>query len=217
MESLDISTPTPTRRLTREESRQQTRERLLHAAADVFRRQGYAGASMEAVAEAAGYSKGAVYSNFETKADLYVAMMKEFKRGTEDLPTEDQSLEAYIDGLERSLERQVTEDPQWVRLSAEAWLAAASDPRIREGAGDWRTQMGHMIERQLDEAGLELRFTGRELGILLGALAEGLALDHHLEPDAIDPKLLGRAARVLSGLESAQATPRSGVDGTEET
>ena len=76
--------------------------------------------------------------------------------------------------------------------------------------------MGEMIDGQIARAGVELRFTGRELGVILGALAEGLALDHHLEPGAIDPKLLGRAARVLSGLESSEATPRGGVDVTEE-
>jgi AcrR family transcriptional regulator len=56
------------RRLTREQARQQTRERLLDSAAEVFKRLGYHGATLEAVAEAAGYTKGAVYSNFETKS-----------------------------------------------------------------------------------------------------------------------------------------------------
>jgi len=61
-------------RLTRDERRAQTRERLIDAAADVFNRLGYHGASLEAVADAAGYTKGAVYSNFASKADLFVAL-----------------------------------------------------------------------------------------------------------------------------------------------
>jgi len=61
-------------RLTRDERRAQTRERLLDAAAEVFNRLGYHGASLEAVAEAAGYTKGAVYSNFASKAELFVAL-----------------------------------------------------------------------------------------------------------------------------------------------
>jgi len=58
-------------RLTREQSRAQTRERLLASAAVVFAREGYAGASVDRIAEEAGYSKGALYSNFASKDELF--------------------------------------------------------------------------------------------------------------------------------------------------
>ena len=61
-------------RLTREQKRQQTRELLLDAAAEVFSRQGFHAASVDEVAETAGFSKGAVYSNFESKEDLFLAL-----------------------------------------------------------------------------------------------------------------------------------------------
>jgi AcrR family transcriptional regulator len=51
-------------RLTREESQALTRERILQAAGDVVARDGYDGASVDRIADAAGYSKGAFYSNF---------------------------------------------------------------------------------------------------------------------------------------------------------
>lgn len=57
-------------RLTREESRAITRERILQAAGDVVARDGYDGASVDRIAEAAGYSKGAFYSNFSSKEDV---------------------------------------------------------------------------------------------------------------------------------------------------
>lgn len=57
-------------RLTREQSRAITRERILQAAGDVVARDGYDGASVERIAEAAGYSKGAFYSNFSSKEDV---------------------------------------------------------------------------------------------------------------------------------------------------
>jgi len=65
--------PLPRRpaRLTREQSRAQTRERLLASAAVVFAREGYAGASVDRIAEEAGYSKGALYSNFASKDELF--------------------------------------------------------------------------------------------------------------------------------------------------
>src|SRR5258708_12401897 len=63
-------------RLTRAESRRRTRVHLLEAAAEVFARRGFHGASVEEVAEVAGYTKGAVYSNFTSKDDLFLAVLE---------------------------------------------------------------------------------------------------------------------------------------------
>ncbi|MBB3221038.1 TetR/AcrR family transcriptional regulator [Pseudoduganella umbonata] len=71
-------------RLTREQSRARTRERLLAAAAVVFTREGYAGASIDRIAEEAGYSKGAMYSNFASKDELFFAMFDYYALGQAD-------------------------------------------------------------------------------------------------------------------------------------
>jgi len=63
-------------RLTREQSQAVTREKLLDAARTVFARDGYGGASIERVADEAGFSKGAVYSNFQNKEDLFLAVLE---------------------------------------------------------------------------------------------------------------------------------------------
>lgn len=62
-------------RLTREQSRMRTRERILASAAIVFTREGYAGASVDRIAEEAGYSKGALYSNFVSKDVLFLELV----------------------------------------------------------------------------------------------------------------------------------------------
>ena len=67
-----VSTTRPNRR---EEQRAQTRLDLLDAAARVFAERGYHGASVDLVAEAAGYTKGAVYSNFDSKEDLFLELL----------------------------------------------------------------------------------------------------------------------------------------------
>jgi AcrR family transcriptional regulator len=64
------------KRLTREESRAQTRERLVEAAFQLFAREGIEAASIDRIAEEAGYSRGAFYSNFETKEDLLAAVIE---------------------------------------------------------------------------------------------------------------------------------------------
>src|SRR5713226_7690587 len=64
------------KKLTRDEKKARTRERLLDAAADVFARRGFHAASLDEVADEAGLTKGAVYSNFTSKDDLIVALIE---------------------------------------------------------------------------------------------------------------------------------------------
>src|SRR5205807_10250328 len=63
-------------RRSREEKKAQTRERLIEAAARVFADKGFATTSLDEVADAAGLTKGAVYSNFENKEDLVRAVLE---------------------------------------------------------------------------------------------------------------------------------------------
>jgi AcrR family transcriptional regulator len=67
-------------RLTRQESRLETRTRLLESAAQLFARGGYEGASVDLIAENAGYSKGAFYSNFESKEAIFLELLDAHKR-----------------------------------------------------------------------------------------------------------------------------------------
>ena len=67
--------PAP-KRLTREESRAVTREKLLASAYEVMAREGYEGASIDRIAEEAGFSKGAFYSNFESKDEIFLELLE---------------------------------------------------------------------------------------------------------------------------------------------
>src|SRR3977135_2425103 len=66
------------KRETRAEKQARTRAELIETAAKVFARRGYKGASVEEIAEEAGYSHGAVYSNFDGKADLFLAVFENY-------------------------------------------------------------------------------------------------------------------------------------------
>ena len=63
-------------RMTREQSKANTRERLLDAARSVFASRGFRGASVEEIASEAGFSTGALYSNFDGKEDLFLVLME---------------------------------------------------------------------------------------------------------------------------------------------
>ena len=67
--------PAP-KRLTREESRALTREKLLASAYEVMAREGYEGASIDRIAEEAGFSKGAFYSNFDSKEEIFLELLE---------------------------------------------------------------------------------------------------------------------------------------------
>ena len=67
-------------RLTRAESHARTRQALLDAAAQVFANRGFGGASLDEIAEVAGYTKGAVYSNFGSKDELFLAVLQDRMR-----------------------------------------------------------------------------------------------------------------------------------------
>src|SRR5918911_418249 len=100
-------------RLTRAEATAQTREQLLEAAERVFLERGFHAASLDAVAEEAGLTKGAVYSRFDSKADLFLAFLDE--RNAKMLETQ----KAWLESLE---------SPDEVRNALRDWWAA----RLRE-------------------------------------------------------------------------------------
>ncbi len=207
-EATPPSSSAPPPRLSREQSRRQTRERLLDAAAEVFKRHGYAKASLDAVAEAAGYTKGAVYSNFRTKADLFTALVDrviEAESGRQAGEMAQVPLDEFIGSLDSIFERQINEDPAWAVLQFEFWLAAMRDPEIRArvvtSTDRARRYAAQMIERSLRDAGRTAPFTPAELAILVNALATGLGIQYQLDPGSFDLSLVVRAARRLFGLD----------------
>jgi AcrR family transcriptional regulator len=194
-------------RLTREERRARTREQLLDAAADVFNRLGYHGASLEAVAEAAGYTKGAVYSNFASKFELFAALAERRSGARREGTTHallGMTIDDFIDAMGEMLRSQAAREETWDVLTIEVWLAAMRDPALRPVvSGDYRemrAELGPLIDRKLAEAGIATPFSGSELATLVSALGSGIILQYYLEAEAIDPTLMARALRQLLGL-----------------
>ena len=124
-------------RLTRAQAKARTREHLLDAAARTFARKGYAAASVEEIAASAGYSIGALYSNFASKEQLFLELMaargeRRVTAVAEVLGTGDP-----VDALAALLERAAGRDPDLMALRAEFWLYAVRNP---EAMGALRVQ-----------------------------------------------------------------------------
>jgi AcrR family transcriptional regulator len=216
--------PTVGGRLSRAERKELTRELLLDAAIEVFAQHGYHGASLEDVAAAAGFTKGAVYSNFATKADLFMALLvRETARRNAALAQAiaGERLEDLPDLAGSWLERQAGEHGDWDVLTVEFWLAAVRDPeigdRLRHGRAGIIEDLGRIVDTRLAEATSAPGFSGREVVLLLDALGTGLLMNSILEPEAASRELFTRAIRALLSWGSAPAAEarRAGVAETD--
>ncbi len=202
--------------MSREERRADTRERLLDAAGQVFNRLGYHGASLEAVAEAAGFTKGAVYSNFATKQDLFLALL-ERSNDARVSATEEAlgawSLEQAIAATPAALRSQAANDEAWDLLTIEFWLAAMRDPKLHErlaaGTREAWERYGRVMDERIAKTGLRPGFTGAQLAQLVNAFTSGLLLQYYLDPEGTDLDAAVRALRRMVGLPDV---PPAGAD-----
>src|SRR6202789_3032456 len=125
----------PRKRLTREESRAQTRSTLISVGRQHFLRYGLGGAVAEKIAEDAGYSRGALYSNFDGKEELFLAVIREEQdRRTEALHSmfkEEPSAKERLRKMREAIADLVT-DPDWIVLRAEFEAGALRNERIRQ-------------------------------------------------------------------------------------
>jgi AcrR family transcriptional regulator len=168
-------------RLTRQESRARTRERLLESARQEFAQSGYGGASIDAIAENAGYSRGAFYANFAGKEDLLLEILRQFL--TRELERTQEFLRAghTPEELHASAERQIDEacaDPTWPLLGLELQLRAARDPAIAKAYEDSQRehhdQLGQLFEELFRLAGKRMPTDRRLLASLMTTIGQAI-------------------------------------------
>jgi len=193
-------------RLNRQERKSQTRERLIDAAAVVFAQRGFETATLDEVAAAAGYTKGAVYSNFASKTELFIALIErriEVQTAEHARRFEGQDLA----GLARSLEAEPDEDPdserQWLLLAVEFWLHAMRDERARllmaEQYERARLASAELIAPLYQTLGQQPSMPPREMAIVIESIGIGLAIQAALDPGAVRMSLQGEViARLLN-------------------
>src|SRR5262245_42880243 len=125
-------------RLTRPERKAKTREEILAAARRVFFSRGFYGATLDEIVEEAGYTKGAVYSNFASKDDLFLAILDErFETRTKAafvVARGAETLEAALRANARLFVEAAQREPGWEPLLVEFWTHASHDPEMRKAA-----------------------------------------------------------------------------------
>ena len=189
-------------RLTRAESQARTRARLLEIARPMFLRDGYAATSLDKVADAAGYTRGAVYSNFRNKDELCMAVLDEIRaeRAGDVLAIlKATTLEERIERFELWAEN-VIGDPGWTRLELEFGVQASADDKLREDLGQRIVGLTELIAAGVRTfEGAQLAMPAEEIGVALLSLGVGLGVFRSIEPK-LPVSALVNTLRVLTGL-----------------
>jgi AcrR family transcriptional regulator len=203
---------TVNKRNRREVKQEQTRARLLEAAAAVFARRGYHVATLEEVAAEAGFTKGAVYSNFESKEALFLALVDD------ELAKRVQEIGAVLEAsassgdieaeAERQFQRFVREEPHWPFLFYEFFAYGARRPDLRAEFIKRRRAVHGVIadgiRAQAEQAGLELPMPAERIAVAFEALMNGLAFNRVLDPRSVPDGLFGLTmSRLLAALLTA--------------
>ncbi len=191
---------------------------VLAAARRVFLARGYHGATLEQIAEEAGFSKGVVYSQFESKADLFLALLEARveERAAENL-TVARSLAGG--GLQVLLEHLIRGDQApagWLLLVIEFRVHAARDPVLsrRYAAIHARTVEGvaQALAMVTGHGGEEPAVPARRLAELAMALSTGTTLEWAATPDAFGGL---RVAEQLAQMLESTAWPAAQAAGSD--
>jgi AcrR family transcriptional regulator len=198
----------PPRRLGREEQRQHTRAQLLDAAQRVFAREGFQGASVAAIATEAGYSHGAIYSNFNGKEDLFLILVEERidARLAKVYQAADAELSRGAEPLEaaRRFVAMLQQEREAYLLLVDFWNQAVREPkaaaRFTERHARLRALIGRIVEGVARDTGFELTLPRDQVATALIALANGFTIERLADPPAAPDELFAHAiAATLRG------------------
>ena len=208
----------PLERLTPEKRRAMTRAHLLAAASEVFAERGFHSATLDEIADAAGFSKGAVYSNFASKEELFLALIQEqgesivrayaaFEEA--EYPDAAAQVAALADVYLRR-DADLTKD--WALLT-EFNLYALRNPELRarlvEGGRAIHERVVELVRRQCQDAGVEPPLAVGDLATLYTAIFQGLWQQKALDPDSVPDDLAAQAIVFISDAIEALGSKRT--------
>jgi AcrR family transcriptional regulator len=189
-------------------TREETRARLFEAAAEVFAEYGVGAATVEQIASAAGFTRGAFYSNFATKDELVIAMLEDHVRRSIahnlELLIEHPDTTSFVDALHTkgSREHDPLHDLPLLHIELILYVARTPEhrPALAEHLRSRRTLVGEIVTKTLRTAGVTRDIDVEEAGALLVAIEDGLRLHRLIDPSATPPDAFLQAVRGLQEL-----------------
>jgi AcrR family transcriptional regulator len=193
--------------LSRVQQTERNRSVVLDAARDVFMARGYHAATLEQIAESAGFSKGVVYSQFESKADLFLSLLEARiaeRAARHANVVAGSGTEGGVRALVEHLAGEDRADPGWLLLVAEFRVHAARDPELnsRYAAAHARTldALAESLAAAAELSGEQLPLAPGVMAEVALALANGSMLEQAANPDAVGGPRVGELiARLLVG------------------
>jgi AcrR family transcriptional regulator len=203
-ETTAVAQSTPAR-MTREQSKANTRERLLAAARSAFASSGFHGASVDEIASRAGFSTGALYSNFDGKEDLFLVLMEreieEHAREIAQAVNVRHSVAERATGGAQQWMTMIEREPELLLLFMEFWAYGVRDaevrPKVAARFAQVRRLLTRLIEDGVREFDLQLALPAEHLAVAVDALADGIARQKLADPSAVPDDLMGRVLALL--------------------
>jgi AcrR family transcriptional regulator len=197
-------------RLTRAQSRQRTRTALVSAAMSVVARSGYAGASVDAIAAQAGFTVGALYANFGTKEELFLAAFERHCAGElaalRELTAEAANVAELLAAVTRRFADLDEAHREWSQLGVELWLFAQRNPRAADHLITVQDETRQVIAEALRREGEPV---SDEAVAVVHALWTGFMMYRLINPDALAADAFSRAVGWLLAGQSATAKPEN--------
>ena len=197
---------------TRAERQVRTRTELIDAAERLFSANGFHSTSLDAVADSAGYTKGAVYSNFSSKEDLFFAV---YERRVEQhlehigprIAGSDDVIEGVL-GVIAEVANRREQDDGWLAVFFEFWTHVLRHPEHRERFAAIHSRGADpfvsALERFAAEREIELPLDPRELAVSFFAMGTGLSLEQLTQPDVVDARVAVGVQRLMFDLLEAR-------------
>ena len=189
----------PFEALTPDRRRAMTRQHLLEAAAIVFARNGFHGATLDEVSATAGFTKGAVYSNFKSKDDLFLALLED--RTERQLAVVSDVLEAgghaaaeQFPLVSQLFRGELFWDDDFAMLYLEFVLYARRHPdaqeKLAESARRTRAMVQELIDAECTALGVTPKYASADIAAMSLALFGGLGLDRLVDPRSVSSETL---------------------------
>ena len=178
--------------LTQEQRRQRTSAGLVETARNLFLERGFHGASLDEIADAAGYSKGAVYSNFGGKAELFLAVLDaHFRRRAHsyaEVALDGGDLDETYRAVARFRLEEEQREPDWEPLLLEFWTYAARRDDLRAAVSERRERfldlIADLIGTLAERHGVTYTVPVREVARASAALLRGMVVERMLDATA---------------------------------
>ena len=180
------------------------REALIGAAAAVFLKRGFQAATLREIAAEAGMTTGAVYSNFDGKADLFLAVLEE-KLDPRLARMYEAARRAPLDGVGTRVGEEfavyLKQRRRWLILLIEFWAEAARDPKLRpkfaQRHARLRAAVREVVAERSTRLGYSLSLPAEELATVLIALTNGMAVERLADLAGVPEVLYARALDII--------------------